>query len=138
MDQKKLIKLGAILVSIGMFTGIWSAIALSETVVVAIPRQALAAHLNALSGGFWIILVALTFPFLSYEEKQKKCLSWAVLLATYGNWFITLVASLWGVRGINFNEDSHNNIIAVLLQGIVVLPSLWASVYWVRGLCSKR
>ena len=133
IHQEKLLKLGAALLGIGLLTGIWSALALSETIVVPIPRLALAAHLNGILGGLWMIAVALTFPFLSYNEKQKNNLAIMVTLPNWSNWFITLVASFLGVRGIQYNQNLTNNVVAVLLQLFVVIPSLVAAFYWYRG-----
>lgn len=137
LNQKKLLQLGVALFGIGLLTGIWSALALSETVVVPIPRLALAAHLNGLLGGLWMIAVALTFPFLSYNEKQKNNLALMVTLPNWSNWFVTLIASFLGVRGINYNQDLTNNVVAVFLQLFVVIPSLAAAFYWYRGFKSK-
>src|SRR5262245_26716362 len=57
---------GALLMALGMFTGLWSGVTLSGKVVVAIPRLALAAHLNALMGCFWLVALSFTLPMLSY------------------------------------------------------------------------
>ena len=60
-----------------------------------------------------------------------------MLVPTWGNWFITLAASVLGVKGLTYDEDWRNNVIATLLQLVVVLPSLVAGIYWVRGFCRK-
>jgi hydroxylaminobenzene mutase len=138
MPQKKLIQLGALLITLGMFTGLWAGAALSELIIVPIPRQALAAHLTAIMGGLWIVALALSFPFLSYNEKQKSFLCWSILCASYGNWAITLLASFWGVRGLLPNNDIYNNVIALLLNIGVVIPSLFGGIYWIRGLSTKN
>ncbi len=131
--QGRLTRAGAILIAASFFTGIWTAVALTGQVVVPNPRLALIAHLNALIGGLWIFAVAYSMNFLNYQEKQLKLLSRLVCIAAYGNWLITLLASLWGVTGLQYNSDPRNNFIAALLQIFVVLPSLVASVYWVLG-----
>jgi hydroxylaminobenzene mutase len=131
--RKALALSGALLFSIGLFTGIWTAAALTGKVVVAIPHLALATHLNALLGGMWLILVSYTIEFLSYDLAQLKKLFWLSVIPAWANWFVTLMASFIGVNGLAFSENRNNNIIAVGLQTLVVLPSLIASIYWVRG-----
>jgi len=66
--QKRLAMAGALLFLVGMVTGLWSAVALTAKVKVGIPHLALAAHLNGLLGGLWLIAVAWTFQFLRYGE----------------------------------------------------------------------
>jgi hydroxylaminobenzene mutase len=124
---------GATLFAVGMFTGLWSGIALTGKVKVAIPHLALAAHLNALFGGLWLIALAFTLPMLSYGEKGKKRLIALTLIPAYGNWLVTLVASFLGVTGLDYTGDHANDAIAVLLHTIVVLPSLAATVAWAWG-----
>jgi hydroxylaminobenzene mutase len=102
-------------------------------VQVPVPHLALAAHLNALFGGFWLISLGATFEFLRYSDSQKRRLAYLVAIPSWGNWAITLLASVLGVKGLGFNSDPANNFVAVLLQVVVVIPSLIAGVYWVRG-----
>lgn len=132
-DRRRLAVCGASLIAVGFLTGIWSAAALTGQVVLAIPRMALAAHLNALMGGFWLLAVSYSLPFLSYNAVQRKRLSWATFVPAWSNWVITLLASFLGVRGLQYDADMKNNVIAFLLQVFVVLPSLAGSLYWVRG-----
>lgn len=131
--QRKVAARAAVLMAIGMFTGIWSGVALTGKVKVDIPHLALAAHLNALFGCFWLIAIAYTLPMLSYDGKGKERLSTAALLPTYGNWLVTLIASFLGVRGLEFTGNAGNDIIAALLILVVVLPALVVSVMWALG-----
>lgn len=131
--QRRVAARGAVLMAIGMVTGIWSGVALSGKVVVAIPRLALAAHLNALMGCFWLVALAFTLPMLSYTEKGKERLATLTLLPTYGNWLVTLIASFVGVRGIAFTGERANDVIAVFLLAIVVAPALVATIAWAWG-----
>jgi len=124
---------GAFLFAVGMFTGLWSGIALAGKVKVAIPHLALAAHLNALFGGLWLIALAFTLPMLSYGETGKKRLILATSIPAYGNWFVTLIASFLGVTGLDFIGEPKNDVIAALLLAVVVAPSLVATVAWAWG-----
>jgi hydroxylaminobenzene mutase len=124
---------GVGLFAVGLFTGIWSAAALAGVAKVMLPRLALAAHLNALLGGLWLLGVAVTIPYLNYGAAQLRRLFWITNLPAWSNWAVTLVASCLGVTGLSYNADFSNNAVAFLLQMTVVVPSLLAGVYWLRG-----
>src|SRR5205823_14094330 len=62
--RRRLAVSGAWLFAVGMVTGLWAAAVLTERVSVGLPRLALAAHLNALLGGMWLVLVASTLDML--------------------------------------------------------------------------
>ena len=128
---------GALLFFVGMLTGLWTAVALSGTVVIAMPRVALIAHLNALLGGLWLLAVASTFEFLHYGEKGLRRLAIGVGLPAWSNWFVTLIASFLGVTGLTYTGNRANDIIAFLLQALVVVPTLIACAFWVWGFREK-
>lgn len=129
---------GAVLFLVGMVTGLWSAAALTGKIKVGIPHLALAAHLNGLLGGLWLIAVAWTFQFLRYGERGLRRLALAVAVPAWANWIVTLVASFLGVNGLEYTGQRSNDVIAVLLQAAVVLPTLIASSFWVYGFGGKR
>jgi hydroxylaminobenzene mutase len=131
--RRRLAFLGALLFGLGMLTGLWAGVVLSDKVKVAIPHLALASHLNALLGCFWLLGLSYTLPMLSYGEQGKKRLALLTLIPAYGNWLVTLLASVLGARGLGFTGDASNDLIAVLLQVIVVLPTLVATAAWVWG-----
>ncbi|HXM35621.1 MAG TPA: hypothetical protein VN920_10570 [Pyrinomonadaceae bacterium] len=136
--QKRLAMAGALLFFSGMLTGLWSAAALTGKVKVSIPHLALAAHLNGLLGGLWLIAVAWSFQFLRYSERGLRRLAFAVALPAWANLVVTLIASFLGVNGLQYTGQSGNDVIAVLLQTLVVLPTLVASGFWVYGFSGKR
>src|SRR5262245_41909842 len=132
MDLKRRVQaIGVALFGTGMFTGIWAAAALTGKVKVGIPYLALAAHINALLGGLWLLGLASTLESLSYGNRGRRRLSIVTMIPAWGNWAVTLVASFLGVRGLEFTGDSANNAIAGLLQALVVVPTLVAVVAWV-------
>lgn len=130
---KKLAAAGALLFFIGMVTGLWSAAALTGKVSVGMPRLALAAHLNGLLGGLWLLAVAWSLQFLHYGEKGLRRLALGVAVPAYANWLVTLIASFLGVNGLDYTADLSNNVIAFLLQSLVVLPTLIVSGFWAWG-----
>jgi hydroxylaminobenzene mutase len=135
--QRRLAAAGAILFATGMVTGIWSAAALTGRVTVGMPRLALAAHLNGLLGGLWLVAVAWTFQFLSYDLQGLRRLAFAVTVPAWANWLVTLVASFFGVNGLQYTGDRANNAIAFLLQTLVVIPTLIGAGLWAWGFKSK-
>jgi len=136
--RKQLAFAGALLFFIGMVTGLWSAAALTGKVVVGMPRMALAAHLNALLGGLWLLAVAWSFEFLHYGTRGLRRLAIGVVVPAYANWFVTLIASFLGVNGLDYKGEMRNDVIAFLLQSLVVLPTLVASAFWAFGFRAKR
>ena len=131
--QRRVAAQAVVLLAIAMLTGGWAGIALAGKVVVAIPHLALAAHLNALLGCFWLLAFAFTLPMLSYGERAKARLAWLQVVPIYANWFVTLIASFLGVRGLEFTGNVANDVIAAALLAFVVAPALLASFVWAYG-----
>src|SRR5262249_32124139 len=94
---------GAWLFAVGMVTGVWAAAVRTERVTVGLPRLALAAHLNALLGGMWLVLVGATLDMLRYGEIGRRRLAWVVIVPAWANWFVTLIASVLGVTGLQYS-----------------------------------
>ena len=136
--RRRLAWAGAWLFAVGMVTGLWAAAVLTEKVTVSIPRLALAAHLNGLLGGLWLIAVASTLDMLRYGATGRLRLAWLVTVPAWGNWLITLIASVLGVTGLEYTRDTANNAIAALLHSLVVLPSLVGATAWAWGLGGRR
>lgn len=131
--RRNLAAWGALLFGIGMVTGLWLAVAATKGFPPTTAQLARGAHLNGLLGGLWLIAVAWTFQYLYYGARGLRRLAWIVAVPAWANWLVTLFASFWGVKGLEYTGDSHNNIIAALLQSLVVLPTLIACGFWVWG-----
>jgi len=131
--QHRVARAGAWLFTAGLLTGFWVAVVMTEKVVVAIPRLALAAHLNGILGGLWLIAVAATLDRMHYGLVGRRRLATIVAVAAWANWLITLIASGLGVRGLEYTADARNNAIAALLQALVVVPSLVGALAWAWG-----
>src|SRR6266436_2890284 len=136
--QRRLAMAGALLFFIGMLTGLWAGVALTGKVKVGIPHLVLAAHLNALLGGLWLLAVAWTFQFLHYGAAGLRRLAFVFAIPAWSNWFVTLIASGLGVNGLEYTGDIKNNAIAFALQVFVVLPTLVACGFWVWGFRARR
>ncbi|CAN5856738.1 hypothetical protein BH18ACI4_BH18ACI4_19260 [soil metagenome] len=136
--RKRLAMAGALLFFVGMLTGLWAAATLTATVVVGIPRLALVAHLNALLGGLWLLAVAWSFEFLYYGELGLRRLAIGAAIPAWSNWLVTLFASFLGVTGLAYTGNRANDVIAFLLQALVVIPTLIVCAFWVWGFRERR
>jgi hypothetical protein len=136
----------AILMFIGLLTGIWAGGVLTNGRALSMHFEkppadghvVLVAHLNALLGCFWMVSVAVTLESLRLGDGAKKLLAWGVTVVNYSNWAITLLKASLGVAGLEMVDgNSRNNVIAVLLILFVVLPGLAVSGAWVWGLLGQ-
>jgi hydroxylaminobenzene mutase len=139
--QRALFGRAAVLFLLGMLTGLWAGVALSEGKALGIhldppkhERLVIGAHMNGLIGCFWLLGVAFTLPHVGTDERGRRRLAFLTTVATYGAWASALLASLLDVRGLTFLGESKNDFIAGLFIVAVVIPTLAASVLWARGL----
>jgi (hydroxyamino)benzene mutase len=130
-------KSAAILILLGLLTGGYVSAAMTGK-VPADAHAALASHLNAILGGFWMLGVAWSLPLLSYGDVGLRRLAWATIIPNYANWFVTAVKAWWKVAGVDYVGEGKNDTIFGLLTLLVVLPSLAAAAAWVYGYRAKR
>jgi hypothetical protein len=135
--RRDLLARGAWLIAVSMLTGFWTAAAITQKFGIGDGKLALAAHLNALIGGLWLMAVAWTLDYLSYGETSRRRLGWLVTISTWANWLITLIASFLKVNGLDYNNDPKNNAVAFLLQIAVVLPATAGALAWAWGFRKK-
>ena len=95
--------------------------------VPADPHIALAAHLNALMGTFFLLGVAWTLPMLRYGPVGQRRLAWLVIGANFANWAVTCVKAWLHVSGVDFIGQAANDAIFLTLTVTVVLPALAAA-----------
>jgi hydroxylaminobenzene mutase len=143
--QRTLMFRAALLFALGMVTGLWVAVVLThgQAAGITLPpvkyeRLALAAHLNALMGTFWLLGLASTIEHTSFTDAAKARLALLSSIAAYGNWGVTLLASFLDVRGLDFGGDLRNKLVAGLLQALVVIPTLLSSGLWAYGLRPRK
>jgi hypothetical protein len=123
---------GALLVVLALLTGVYAASAMSSQLPVD-ADTALAAHVTALLGAFWIFGAAWTFPLLRYSQVGQLRIAWALLLSNYGGWLITAIKAAFHVHGINSDGPVANQVVFGALNIVVVIPALIASVAIVVG-----
>lgn len=125
------------LMLVGLLTGGYVSSAMTGK-VPADPHMALAAHLNALMGTFFLLGVAWTLPMLRYGPVGQQRLAWAVILANFANWAVTCVKAWLRVSGVDLVGQPANDAIFITLTLTVVLPSLAATAAWVYGFRRPR
>lgn len=123
---------GASLVLIGLLTGGFASFAMTGKVAFD-GHSALAAHLNAMLGGFWVVALATTLPMLRYSQRGLKRLVLVTVVANVANWAITLLKAGWRVLGIEHTGERSNDIVFGLLTVFVVAPSIVAAAAWAWG-----
>jgi hydroxylaminobenzene mutase len=125
------------LMLVGLLTGGYVSFSMTGK-LPADPQMALAAHLNALMGCFFLLGVAWTLPMLSYGAVGQRRLAWAVILANYANWAVTCVKAWLRVAGVDFIGQPVNDAVFGVLTLTVVLPALGAAAAWVYGFRRQR
>jgi (hydroxyamino)benzene mutase len=135
--QTLLARAGAILILLGLLTGGYVSAAMTGALPVD-AGAALASHLNAILGGFWIFAVAWSVPRLGYGPAGARRLAWLVIVPNFANWFVTAMKAWWNVKGIAAIGEMKNDAIFGLLIALVVIPSLAAAGAWVWGLFRRR
>ena len=136
-SQHMLAKSAGVLIFLGIGTGFL--IAASATgQIPSNTEMMVAAHLNALLGGFWLLGVGWSLPFCSLSESQQKWMLRLLICSNYSNWFWTAVKSFFDVHAISFDDSTANNLLFVALSVFVVLPALFGSGLWVWGLFHMR
>lgn len=123
--------------AIGLVTGGFVSAAMTGK-VDADPGAALASHLNALLGCFWMVAVAYSMPMLRYSERGLTRLAWLTTVPNYANWAVTVLKSFLKVKGIDFAHEGKNDTVFGLLTAFVVIPSLVAAGAWVYGFFGKK
>jgi hypothetical protein len=130
---------------ISLLTGVWVGAVMTDGRAIfmelhftpSAQRLALIAHMNAMLGCFWLAALAFTIEMTSFDEKKKKLLGLAITVICYANWGVTLVGSFMDKKGLEMvKDDPKNNVMAIFLIVLVVVPALAASAAWAFGLRS--
>src|SRR5688500_15623148 len=87
---RELTRNAAVLMVLGLLTGAFVSAAMTGK-VNADPHMALASHLNAMLGCFWMIGVAYSMPMLHYGEVGMKRLVWLATIPNFANWIVTAI-----------------------------------------------
>lgn len=64
------------------------------------PRMGLAAHLEGVMNGTFLLALAAAWPKLRLSDRLSAVVYRTVLLGTYGNWAVTMLAALLGTAAM--------------------------------------
>ena len=93
-SRRRLLWHGMALFLIGLFTG------LAEQHFANV-RMALAAHLEGVMNGTFLIAVGAIWSELRLSSRANAVAYWALLGGTYGNWAVTTIAAILGTAALS-------------------------------------
>jgi (hydroxyamino)benzene mutase len=132
---RKLKMLGMVLFLLGLITGF-------VIMKFVNPRQGLAAHLEGVMNGTFLVVAGFVWNELLLLTKAKKLLYGLLLYGTFANWFFTVLGAVWGtsritpLAGAGFSGNEwQENIVATGLAtvGLTMVISLLLLIYGLRG-----
>jgi len=132
---RNLKQLGMILFFLGLITGF------------AMPsfknsRMGLAAHLEGVMNGTFLVVAGLIWQDLNISNPLKAVTRWTLIYGTFINWFITLMAAILGtskmtpITGQGYNGTAlQENLVnaGFITVGLTMVFSLIVLIYGLRG-----
>lgn len=92
--RRRLMWHGMFLFLLGLLTGLVSA-------NLTNPRMGLAAHLEGVMNGTFLIAVSAIWDHVRLAERQQAIAFWSALYGTYANWATTTLAALFGTGAMS-------------------------------------
>ncbi len=89
--NKQLVWHGVILALLGSLTGF-------APMIVRNPRMGLAAHVGGVMSALLLLALGAVWSGVRLSSGKERLAVWLLLWAAYGNWAITLLASITGAR----------------------------------------
>jgi hydroxylaminobenzene mutase len=93
-DDRNLMWHGMFLFLLGLLTGFAEA-------RVANPRMGLAAHLEGVMNGTFLVALGAIWTEVRLAARPKAIAYWLALCGTYGNWFVTTLAAIFGTAALS-------------------------------------
>src|ERR1700722_11993190 len=133
--SRRLKMLGMLLFLLGLLTGF-------VTMSLTNPRMGLAAHLEGVMNGTFLVIAGFVWTELRLFSTIKKMALWALIYGTFFNWIFTLVAAILGtskmtpITGKGFNGTLlHENIVTggFISVGVAMVFSVAVMTYGLRG-----
>lgn len=106
------------------------------------PRMGLAAHLEGVMNGTFLVAAGLVWNEMKLAVTLKKWVTVTLLYGTFANWLLTLLSAVWGTSkmtplsgaGYEGSGMQENIMTAGLLSvGLTMVFSLAVMVYGLRG-----
>ncbi len=92
-NKRALLWHGALLFLLGLLTGLVQQ-------QMTNPRMGLAAHLEGLMNGTFLIAAGAVWNELKLTPKQSAWAYWTLLYGTYANWAFTTIAAVFGTKAM--------------------------------------
>lgn len=133
--SRKLKMLGMFLFLLGLITGFFTA-------SLKNPRMGLAAHLEGVMNGTFLIAAGMIWNDLKLLKNLKSAAYWTLIYGTFVNWLITLIAAYSGtyamspVTGHGFmGTPSQENFVnaGFISVGLTMVFSVATMTYGLRG-----
>lgn len=133
--SRKLKMLGMILFLIGLVTGFF-------IMQLKNPRMALAAHLEGIMNGIFLVVCGFVWNELKLSAIQRKILLVILVYGTFINWLFTLLSAIFGTSqmtpisgaGYTGSINQENLVTAGLVSvGLTMVFSLVIIIYGLRG-----
>lgn len=64
-------------------------------------RMGLAAHLEGVMNGIFLLALGAVWPHVRLSATATVIAFWTILYGTYANWFITLLAAIFGTAALS-------------------------------------
>jgi (hydroxyamino)benzene mutase len=92
--KRRLLWHGMLLFLLGLLTGLIEP-------QFANPRMGLAAHLEGVMNGTFVLALGAAWPEVALSESVKRATCWLVLFGTYANWGVTTLAAFFGTGALS-------------------------------------
>ena len=92
--NRRLMFHGMLLFLLGLFTGF------AEQHFANV-RMGLAAHLEGVMNGTFLVAVGAIWPYVKLPARAAVIAFWALLYGTYMNWFMTMLAAIFGTGALS-------------------------------------
>lgn len=130
---RRLKMLGMTLFLLGLITGF----AVSH---MTNPRVGLAAHLEGVMNGTFLVVAGLVWTDLRLTDRMRSAVHWSLLAGTFVNWLSTLLAAVMGtstmmpIAGAGFTAPAWQEAVVNAGLGIVGITMVFAAGMMAYGL----
>jgi hydroxylaminobenzene mutase len=133
--SRKLKRLGMLLFLIGLITGF-------IVMEVTNPRMGLAAHLEGVMNGTFLVVAGLVWNDLRLPDGLKRTAFFTLTYGTFANWTFTLTAAILGtsqttpLSGAGYQGSESQELlvtIGLVSVGLTMVIALGIIVYGLRG-----
>jgi (hydroxyamino)benzene mutase len=136
-SNRLLLVSGALLFLVGLLSGFM--IGALEN-----PRMGLSAHLAALQGAIFLLVVAATWEHARLSERLRAVTSTSLTAGIYLFWVALMLAAVWGtseatpIAGAGFSGSPWQESAVMILLSLASLSALAGTLLLLAGFCVGR